>query len=50
MEKIKVAEVTLRHFLSALCFALQDGGLFILTWHLYVRKLQDLKIANRTMS
>lgn len=50
MEKIKVAGVTLRHFLSAPCFALQDRCLFILIWHLYVRKLQDFKIANRTMS
>lgn len=50
MEKIKVAGVTLRHFLSAPCFALQDRCLFILIWHPYVRKLQDFKIANRTMS
>lgn len=49
MEKIKVAKVTLRHFLSAPCIALQDGCLFILIWHLYVRKLQDFKIANRTV-
>lgn len=49
MEKIKVAGVTLRHFLSAPCFALQTG-LFILIWHLYVRKLQDFKTANRTTS
>lgn len=49
MEKIKVVKVTLRHFLSAPCIALQDGCLFILIWHLYVRKLQDFKIANRTV-
>jgi len=49
MEKIKVAWVTFRHFLSAPCFAPQPCCLFILVRHLYVRKLQDFKIANRIM-
>lgn len=39
MEKIKVAWVTLRHFLSSPCFALQTCCLFILIRHLYVHKL-----------
>lgn len=39
MEKIKVARVTLRHFLSNVCFALQTSCLLILIWYLYIRKL-----------
>lgn len=49
MEKIKVARVTFRHFLSSPCFALQTC-LFILILHLYVRQLQNFKIETRTMS
>ena len=49
MDKIKVAWVTFRHFLPVLCSALQTCCLFILVEHLYVRKLQDFKTANRAV-
>lgn len=50
MEKIKVAWVTFRHFLSVPCSALQTCCLFILILHLYVHKLQNFKTANRAIS
>lgn len=49
MDKIKVAWVTFRYFLSVPCSALQTCCLFILIQHLYVRKLQDFNTANRAV-